>query len=413
MNTEKKDEKNLSLNIRTFVLLFILFVSFTKAQPLHEYFFNGNFVGTNGGPTLTENLACGAGLGSFGTQTVATVGQTCAVSNVFCWNQGGGIQYANPSYITNQYSINLFFKFNNLGGWSRIIDFSNSTADAGIYLLNDCLNFFPNGNVGPCPNFLPNIYYLFSFVRDGSTNIITVYVNGAFFGSYNDAGNLYRPATNVTPIIFFRDDNPVPCEAKAGCVRYASISSATMTPGQVQTTYTNICNVILPIELSDFNALKNEYTTDLKWTTMSEKGNKAFEVQRSIDGTEFVKIGEVQGSNNSREKKNYSFTDKEPLNGGNYYRLKQIDHDGTFTYSEIKFIAYDKLTAWFYPNPSNSQITFKNLSAGETVLIRSYTGQVVLEEVIGEEKTLRVTDLPEGIYFVNSKDHTGKMIIKR
>jgi hypothetical protein len=410
MNTEMKDEKNLSLNSRTIVLLFILFVSFTKAQPLHEYFFNGNFVGTNGGPTLTENLACGAGLGSFGTQTVATVGQTCAVSNVFCWNDGGGLQYANPGYITNQYTIHLFFKFTTIGGWSRIIDFSNSTSDAGIYLLNDCLNFYPNGNVGTCPYFLPNVYYLFSFVRDASTNIITVYVNGTLFGSYNDVMNNYLCATNTTPIIFFRDDNPVPCEAQPGCARYLSITSQTTSGTQVQTTYTNICNVILPIELSEFNALKNEYTTDLKWTTMSEKGNKAFEVQRSMDGTEFVKIGEVQGSNNSREKKNYSFTDKEPLNGGNYYRLKQIDHDGTFTYSEIKFIAYDKLTSWFYPNPSSSEIIFKNLAVGARVVVRNYVGEIVLDREINETRAVRINELAKGIYFVSTGNKTAKLI---
>src|SRR4051812_49035754 len=103
------------------VLFLCLSFAVSKAQPLHEYFFNNSLAGTAGGPTLTDNLACGASAGAFSSQTIATVGQTCTTSNAFCFNQYGGLSYANPSYITNNYSINLFFKFNNLGGWSRII----------------------------------------------------------------------------------------------------------------------------------------------------------------------------------------------------------------------------------------------------------------------------------------------------
>lgn len=225
------------------LLLFATFQVALTAQPLQEYFFNNNFNGTAGGGALTEVLACGAGLGSFGTQTITTTAGFCSNTTAFCFNDGGGLSYPNNS-ITSQYTINLFCKFNALSGYTRVIDFSNGASDAGIYLLNDCLNLFPNGTIGPCPYFLPNLYYLFTFVRDGATNTISVYVNGTFFSSYVDATNLYRPATSTTPIIFFRDDTAVPCEAAPGCVGYASVSSGTLSAAQVNTVWVNICNTV-------------------------------------------------------------------------------------------------------------------------------------------------------------------------
>lgn len=232
--------------MKKIVLTLLVFLSIAaSAQPLQEYYFNNSLAGTGSGGNLTEMVSCTAATGSFGTDSIITTNGLCSVSPVFCFNAGGGFSYPNNS-ITGSYSINLFFKFSTLGGWSRIIDFSNSVNDAGFYLLSNCLNFFPNGQVGTCPYFQPNIYYLFTFVRDGSTNIISVYVNGTLFSTYNDSGNVYSPATTSTPIIFFRDDNAVPCESKAGCIKYASVSSQILTGAQVDTIWQNICSISLP-----------------------------------------------------------------------------------------------------------------------------------------------------------------------
>ena len=233
--------KTMKKTLLNFLLLFSLSVT---AQPLQEYFFANNFNGTGGGGALTQLTSCGAATGSFGTDSIITSNGLCSVSTAFCFNAGGGFAYPNTS-ITGQYSINLFFKFNTLGGWSRIIDFSNSTQDAGFYLLTNCLNFYPNGNVGTCPFFQPNIYYLFTFVRNSSTKVISAYVNGALFGTYTDVGNVYATATTTTPINFFRDDNVVTCEDKAGCIKYASVSPDTLSAAQVDSIWINICSISL------------------------------------------------------------------------------------------------------------------------------------------------------------------------
>lgn len=226
-----------------YTLLFYCSINATFAQ-LQEYVFNGNLNEYNSGPALTEILGCGALPGSFGTQTAGTTAGACLTSNTFCFNDGGGLQYPNPGIISSSYTINIFFRFNSLAGYGRVIDFSNGAADAGVYLLNNCLNLYPNGNVGACPYFNTNTYYLITFVRDGNTNIISVYVDGALFGTYNDSGNIYRPPTSNTPIFFFKDDNTVPCEAQPGCVKYISITPLVASASDVLLLWNNITTVI-------------------------------------------------------------------------------------------------------------------------------------------------------------------------
>lgn len=244
MNTKKNMFSNFFSASFFYGVFFLFFICFSSVAQTHEYTFNNNLNELNGGPALSEVLACSAANGAFGTQTSGTTSGACLTSNSFCFNAGGGLQYSNPGLISNSYTINVFFRFNVLSGYARVIDFSNSTADAGIYLLGNCLNLYPNGNVGTCPYFSTNIYYLVTFVRDGNTNVITVYVDGTLFGTYNDATNIYKPTNNTTPINFFRDDNAVPCEAKPGCVKYISVSPIVASASDVSALWNNITNTI-------------------------------------------------------------------------------------------------------------------------------------------------------------------------
>src|ERR1043165_1364096 len=245
------------------LFLFLLVNAWAQSQTLQEYYFNNSLAGTGGGGNLTELVSCTAAPGAFGTDSIITNSGLCSVSTAFCFNAGGGFSYPNTS-ITGSYSINLFFQFNAaLTGYSRIIDFSNGASDGGFYLLGNCLNFYPNGNEGTCPYFQPNIYYLFTFVRDGNTNIISVYVNGTLFSTYNDVTNIYRPATITIPINFFLDDNVVTCEVKPGCIKYASVSSQQLTAAEVDSIWQNICSISLPPCMAAINYTGNPYSTSL------------------------------------------------------------------------------------------------------------------------------------------------------
>lgn len=134
--------------------------------------------------------------------------------------------------------------------------------------------------------------------------------------------------------------------------------------------------VPLPVELLYFEAELIQKEVMLTWTTASEHNNDYFEVQRSADGRLFETIGSVKGAGNSVTLLNYSFVDKKPLSGTNYYRLRQIDTDKQFADSKIITIVLNTLyRVKLYPNP-----------AGNSAVIEFTTN-------IEEDVRIEVTDL--------------------
>ncbi len=117
----------------------------------------------------------------------------------------------------------------------------------------------------------------------------------------------------------------------------------------------------VPVELTAFSASVSGNFIQLSWTTATELNNYGFEIQKKYNN-EFKTVGFVKGFINSVEIKNYNFTDKNAVNGLNFYRLKQIDFDGTFNYSreiQLNFNSPDKFSlAQNYPNPFNPVTNF-------------------------------------------------------
>lgn len=97
-------------------------------------------------------------------------------------------------------------------------------------------------------------------------------------------------------------------------------------------------SIILPIELISFDGYRNNNTAKLKWTTASEINNDRFEILRSYDGVVFEKAGEVRGVGNSSTILNYEFLDYLNYDGIIYYKLNQIDYNGSESYSNIIYI---------------------------------------------------------------------------
>lgn len=116
-------------------------------------------------------------------------------------------------------------------------------------------------------------------------------------------------------------------------------------------------NIPLPVELSSFSAKLLADKVEINWTTESEVNNYGFDVERKVIATTWIKLGFVSGSGNSNTPKTYSFIDDSLFGGSKfYYRLKQIDTDGSFEYSDI--VAVEFLPQKFsleqnYPNPFN------------------------------------------------------------
>lgn len=148
----------------------------------------------------------------------------------------------------------------------------------------------------------------------------------------------------------------------------------------------------LPVSLLSFKVTTAETSNKCTWTTASEKDNDFFLVERSQDQSTFHEIGKIQGAGNSNTVRNYSFYDQNPPEGITYYRLKQVDYDGKYTYSSIVSIDRTQKSATsggdlqlenIYPNPFQQQFTIRyHLNSGGPVTFRLFDtkGRIVAEK---------------------------------
>lgn len=125
-------------------------------------------------------------------------------------------------------------------------------------------------------------------------------------------------------------------------IRIINTSTVSQNGGTTASTGTSgIDNIIvsattfLPVQLHRFSIESSFNTTLLTFTTASERNNSHFEIERSLDGRDFVQIGEVKGAGTTTEEQNYTFVDETPAKAINYYRLKQVDFDGAYEYSKV------------------------------------------------------------------------------
>jgi len=170
----------------------------------------------------------------------------------------------------------------------------------------------------------------------------------------------------------------------------------------------------IPVELASFTGSKTQNDVRLDWITASELNNHGFEIQRSTDGNEFVTIGFVEGKGTTTERSYYSYSDQFYFMNENimYYRLKQVDYDGSFSYSNILSFENPSATeftlAQNYPNPFNPATKIEYSIPGDRfVELRVY--DVMGSEIItlvNEQKTagthsvlFDASNIPSGVYF--------------
>lgn len=210
---------------------------------------------------------------------------------------------------------------------------------------------------------------------------------------------------------------------------YASLNTSANTLTKSGLTGTEFVlassNAPLPVELTTFSARILDKKILLNWETSTEVQNYGFDVEKSSDGKIFSKLGFVQGSGNSNSTKYYSFEDNSPNIGTIYYRLKQIDTDGSFNYSKIISVNLN-IPAEFnlsqnYPNPFNPTTTIDfTLPSSSYVSLKVYdllgnqTASLINEQKEAGSYSLLFdgTNLASGnyIYVINGG---GKVISKK
>jgi uncharacterized repeat protein (TIGR01451 family) len=181
----------------------------------------------------------------------------------------------------------------------------------------------------------------------------------------------------------------------------------------------------LPVELVEFTAKAvNNLDAALAWTTASEKNNDRFDVERSFTGTDYVKIGEVKGQGSKASATVYALTDAavaRKATGTVYYRLKQVDTDGTATFSPVRTVSFTASTLTpslvLFPNPATSATTLDltSLPAGTyQVQVLDATGRVVLsaQQEAGINQALNLNTIASGTYTVRVQGQ-GLSLTKR
>lgn len=184
--------------------------------------------------------------------------------------------------------------------------------------------------------------------------------------------------------------------------------TATSVPLATYSKFTILGNpfVALPIDLLSFTAKLNNGIAHLEWTTMKEKGNKGFEIERSGDAAEFVKIGFIKADSKLTTFHQYQFLD-EDIVGSSYYRLKQVDEDGRFEYSKTVYVKASPLLS-FSPNPTAGNVQIRLADEGEAqITLLSMEGKMLFNmtasaQQLSEKLSEVVKNLQPGIYVMQT-----------
>ncbi len=176
---------------------------------------------------------------------------------------------------------------------------------------------------------------------------------------------------------------------------------------------------VLNTKLSQFIVTKKENASIINWTTLSETNNAGFSIERSNDTKSWEQIQFVKGNGTTTVTANYNATDNNPAKGTNYYRLKQIDYNGTFTYSSIQSVYFSEkgiLGFSFYPNPTKNSISVALetiTSKNATIELTDNLGRIVKSIAISKQNSfsnisINITDIKKGVYFLVLNDGTFK-----
>ena len=166
-----------------------------------------------------------------------------------------------------------------------------------------------------------------------------------------------------------------------------------------------ILNGVLPIELNYFTATQEGENINLDWETLVEINNEGFEILHSQNTEEWEIIDFVAGSN---EPYTYQYIHFDPSSGDNYYRLKQIDFDGRFDLSEIRFVKIEETNeaVSIYPNPTYDFVTINSSNSFETASVYDINGQLIKQIEIYELAKIDLSELESGAYFIRLSSST-------
>jgi hypothetical protein len=170
----------------------------------------------------------------------------------------------------------------------------------------------------------------------------------------------------------------------------------------------------LPVELTAFSARRQPAGVALNWRTASEKNSARFEVQRSLNGETFATVATVAAAGTSSQPLAYTALDRAAPQGLLYYRLRQVDTDGTASLSPVVTVAAGKGDVVLYPNPARETLNIIIIAEGATAYrVLTQLGQPVLTGTIeAGAPAVNVSKLAPGVYHFELQTSAGRVVRK-
>ena len=263
-------------------------------------------------------------------------------------------------------------------------------------------------NVAPTGNTLGITYGGFGFANFLNTDLNASNVSGT-------AGNCSSPS-NVNPGIYFEVNRSGLSLAQINNAWYIGTSNLNQSP--------------LPIELLSFDANSNQQVVDLNWSTASETNSDYFTIEKTRDGYNFETVVTMDAAGNSTSLLHYATKDNSPYQGISYYRLKQTDFNGAYTYSDLQMVDFNsnqEFSFEIYPNPADGSIFNIAFNSGFNeeflIVVRDMMGRECYSKIIvpkesgkNEYSIFPATQLTSGVYLIvassQNKLCAKKMIVK-
>lgn len=300
---------------------------------------------------------------------------------------------------------------------------NTSTQFTAEFYFDNSDNFYTHASLDPSINHLSSCEYWILDRNVGSSAVfVTLSWNTTSCGVTNIADLLVCRWNGST----WKDhgNGVTSGNTSAGTVR----SSGTISSFSPFTLGSTTTENPLPIELIHFSAAPKGNVVDLKWTTASETNNQFFSIQRSKNAIDFQEIGKVSGAGNSNTTLDYNSKDLNPLSGVSYYRLKQTDFNGDFTYSPIEAVNFknqnNPIEFNVSPNPASEwlEVNFNHADVPiKTIEVLDIRGNKIINAMLNEMETsaktikFNVEKIPAGVYFVKLSDgyyiQTKKIVI--
>ncbi len=371
---------------------------------------------TSTGPTDTkiinssfsENIANGSGNfvqggGAIIITFLTSTSKLTAINNTFYANKS-------PNSLHGALAINADLKVS-VNLYNNVFNGNTGTGSASgdIRATN-----------GAVQNYQNNLFQVFNQTSSGDDTFTNNVVNNAptsLFASTTatDFNFLYLTGTSIVidqgnNALYSTVGNIATDKHLAG---YARLEGTTIDMGAIEYA------AVLPVNISSFNAKLANGRTQLNWTVGTEDNVNRYEVERSTNGVDFIKVAEVNASNANK----YNTVDVTPQVGLNYYRLKSVDNDGKFSYygslQTVKVNALTSAGVKVYPNPvkgNQINLAMGDLAAGtyQYKLINS-SGSVAQQGMVTYDGTKNIsltTTLPAGLYVMHLDNGSVKVAVK-